>query len=214
MNNKERILYRHHQQRVEDLFDDYAPTFDEHLATLRYDVPNMMRPHLPPNRIFRKCLDLGCGTGLSGIAFRDSCEYLEGVDISSEILAKARDRPGIYDATHHADLVSYLRKCPDQAFDLLISADVVMYVFDLSMLFEQAKRVTQRDGILLFSTESLDDELGTVVMQESERFAHSRKYVLSISDGFELVSVENVATRLDGDDIIRGDIYVFKRVGN
>jgi hypothetical protein len=43
MVDKERILFMHHQDLVEDLFDGYACSFDDHLVNrLQYDVPNMM----------------------------------------------------------------------------------------------------------------------------------------------------------------------------
>jgi hypothetical protein len=74
MVDKEQIRFLYHLQGVRELFDEYADTFDDELVNgLRYDVPNLLRKQIPPGALFKRCLDLGCGTGLSGVAFRDCC---------------------------------------------------------------------------------------------------------------------------------------------
>ena len=209
---KQQILLLYHQQGVQELFDEYAETFDSDLSKLRYDVPNSLRKQIPADRQhFKRCLDLGCGTGLAGASFRDCCDYLEGVDISSKMVKKAKEK-GVYDVAKHSDLVTSLKRHKAASFDLIVSADVVMYVYDLTVLFQEAKRVTMKGGIFAFSTESLDDEVGDVQEQESGRYAHSRKYVLFLADGgFKLESVKNVLGRMDGGKEIRSDIFVFIR---
>jgi predicted TPR repeat methyltransferase len=170
------------------------------------------------NRRFQRCLDLGCGTGLAGIAFRPCCAYIEGGDISKKMVLKARARE-LYDKCVHNDCVKQLRSHPTSSFDLIISADVVMYVFDIKMLFKEVKRVLAPGGLFSFSTESADDDVdGGVVERDSARYAHSRTYVQSVAaDGFDLVNVENVTIRMgggtDGSLPIAGDIFVFKRRG-
>ena len=52
-----------------------------------------------------RCLDLGCGTGLSGVVLRSLSGFLEGVDLSPAMVEKARERD-IYD--HLSD-----GECPD-----------------------------------------------------------------------------------------------------
>jgi predicted TPR repeat methyltransferase len=204
-------LYSHHQECVEELFDGYAETFDESLVKdLRYDVPSLIRKQIKQER-FSRCLDLGCGTGLVGPHFRSSCDHLEGVDIANLMVKKASTR-GVYDKLAHSDLVAYLRTQPDNSFDLLISADVVIYIWDMKQLFDEAKRVLSEDGIFTFSTESANDEEGDVVKRDTERFAHSRNYIMGLSvDGFSLESVQDVVVRNDGATTLRGDIFVFRQ---
>ena len=45
---------------------------------------------------FGTMLDLGCGTGLAGEAFRPHVDWLEGVDLSPGMIAQARKKT-IYD---------------------------------------------------------------------------------------------------------------------
>ena len=130
------------------------------------------------------------------------------------MVAKARARQGVYDAVGCGDAVNCLRRQPDASVDLVLSADVVMYVFSLPRLLEQAKRALRRGGLFIFSTESLDEAegiVGGVVERESRRFAHSRDYVMSAADGFDLGSVDNFAVRNDDGKAIRGDIFVLRR---
>ena len=168
-----------HAQCVQDLFDGYADIFDHCLVDrLEYKVPSLLRKQIQPHR-FSRCLDLGCGTGLCGVAFRNCCDYLEGVDISNRMIEKARLR-GIYDTLVHDDVVAYLRTQPDNSFDLLICADVLIYIWDVEMLFNEAIRVTTPNGIFAFSTESTKAGV-EVVETASERFAHSRKYIMRLA---------------------------------
>mmetsp|Transcript_3476 Transcript_3476/g.4161 ORF Transcript_3476/g.4161 Transcript_3476/m.4161 type:complete len:244 (+) Transcript_3476:28-759(+) len=240
MVDKKQILYMRHLQVVAELFDDYADTFDEHLLNgLRYDVPKLMREQVPLERKFKRCLDLGCGTGLAGVVFRESCDYLEGVDLSLQMVKKTRARRQevteegnegkdgdascrrrkIYDKAAQGDLVHHLRKQSDKSFDLLVSADTVMYLFDLELLFKEAKRVLSAEGLFVFSTESAtEDEIeegsvGIIEREETERFAYTRKYVVDMAtkNEFFLESVVNVRTRNESDYVIRGDIFVFVR---
>jgi predicted TPR repeat methyltransferase len=230
MVDKQQILLLYHLQGVEELFDEYAETFDTHLQQgLRYDVPNLMRQHVSSavstddTCHFKRCLDLGCGTGLGGVAFRDCCDYLEGVDLSLKMVKKARALKNeygavLYNVAKHGDLHGYLKKKKKASFDLMISVDVVMYIYDLAPLFKEVKRVLSIDGIFAVSTEALDeDEAGDdgVLERETCRYAHSRTHVLALAeDGLELQCVENVLGRMDEGNEIRSDIYVFKRVAS
>jgi len=220
MVDKEQIKFLYHLQGVKELFDDYADTFDDELVNgLRYDVPNLLREQLgslPPDGKFKRCLDLGCGTGLSGVAFRDCCEYMEGVDLSPKMTKKAAALEGIYDVAKPIDLQGHLRKCEDESFDLIISCDVLMYVYDLVHLFREVKRVLRHGGTFALSTEALEDEAGADVLErDSGRYAHSRKYLQRLAeDGFELQTVENVLGRMDEGKEIRSDLFVLQRTSS
>jgi len=68
---------------VEALFDQYAPDFDAALVErLDYRAPGLLRAALDGRR-FGRAMDLGCGTGLAGEAFRDAVDWLAGCDIAA-----------------------------------------------------------------------------------------------------------------------------------
>src|SRR5436190_3486045 len=62
---------------VRTLFDQYAPRFDRALADLNYSGPAMLREVVTAHgKRFGTMLDLGCGPGLAGAAFRPHVDWL------------------------------------------------------------------------------------------------------------------------------------------
>ena len=129
---------------IERLYAGMADTFDEHLTQrLGYRVPSLVVDELTPwlsdfaqrhNRL-PSVLDLGCGTGLFGVAVRQYAATLTGVDLSAAMLAKARER-GIYDELIESDLQSFLLpNASRKLFDLTVATDVFIYVGNLDSLF-------------------------------------------------------------------------------
>jgi predicted TPR repeat methyltransferase len=167
---------------VARLFDQYARRFDAHLVEgLAYRAPALLRDAVVEvcartNRPMRfgRALDLGCGTGLAGAAFRACVDRFEGVDLSAGMLAQARAK-GIYDALHTGDVADHLRTSRDRSLDLIVAADVLVYIGDLAPLFTQLARVLTSDGLFAFTAETHDRE-GYAIGNET-RFAHSKKYI-------------------------------------
>ncbi|CAG0905879.1 unnamed protein product, partial [Cyprideis torosa] len=81
---------------VKDVFDAFAKNYDTSMEEdLAYLVPQLLREHIPARHKRKKiwsALDLGCGTGLCGQAFQDISPVLIGVDISANMLARAREK--------------------------------------------------------------------------------------------------------------------------
>ena len=164
------------------LFDQYAARFDEHVVEgLGYRAPDLLRDAVTEvcareNRPmhFARALDLGCGTGLAGAAFRDCADRLEGVDLSAGMIEKARAK-GIYDTLHAGEALEHLRASAEGGFDLIFAADVLVYIGDLAPLFTQIARVLASGGVFAFTAESHDGE-GYAIGPET-RYAHSRSYI-------------------------------------
>src|SRR5256714_15554478 len=78
---------------VRTLFDQYAPRFDRALADLNYAAPAMLRDAVTAHGTrFGSMLDLGCGTGLAGAAFRPHVDWLVGGDLSPKKIEGARGK--------------------------------------------------------------------------------------------------------------------------
>lgn len=205
-----------HRQCVEELFDEYAEDFERHLVQgLRYDIPAVLQARVP-QRKYARCIDLGCGTGLSGEVFRDRCGHMEGVDVSSNMTAKAEES-GHYDEVHCRDVVAHLRRQEAGSVDLIIAADVLVYVYSMERLFAEVGRTLSVGGVFGFSTEKATDEETAgkgVVERDTERFAHSRSYVLGLAEahGLELTSVDEAPIRLGEGGPIPGEVFVLTRV--
>src|SRR5437588_6937971 len=114
---------------VRTLFEQYAPRFDRALEDLNYSAPAMLRDAVTADGTrFGTMLDLGCGTGLAGAAFRPHVDWLVGVDLSPKMIEVARAK-GLYDRLVIGDIAKYLaeQRADNAGFHLVIAADVFAY---------------------------------------------------------------------------------------
>jgi predicted TPR repeat methyltransferase len=198
---------------VAGLFDGYAEEFDRSLLGLGYDVPRQLaaavsalRPHGMSD-----VADVGCGTGLSGTALRGISRHLVGADLSSKMLAKAQQR-GIYDRLVQAELIEFLGEAPE-AWDLVVAADVLIYMGDLEPVFTAARSALRPAGLFACSVEAHDGD--GYVIRPTRRFAHSLAYVRGVAakSGFAERSVVPMTVRSEGGLGIPGFIVVVEGAG-
>jgi predicted TPR repeat methyltransferase len=151
------------QAYVRRLFDQYAARYDTALTeNLAYRGPAVLfeaaeRVMHVAGRPFRfnSMLDLGCGTGLAGAAFRPVCGELTGVDLSAAMAAKAAAKH-LYDRLVTADVIDFLEQEAggEAKYDLVIAADVFVYVNELSPIFAAVARVMAPGGLFAFTAET------------------------------------------------------------
>lgn len=166
---------------VEGTFDNFAASFESKLAKLSYRAPALVAAMLedaglePARRL--DALDAGCGTGLCGPLVAPYVRRLTGVDLSAGMLAQAKEKH-IYDALFKVELTEYLRD-NREAFDLILSADTLVYFGALEDVIGAAVGALRPGGLLIFTLEhaasgdaSLDYRL-----ELHGRYAHSRAYV-------------------------------------
>ena len=174
------------------LFDQYASDFDRALGEgLNYRAPALLLAAIEaackdsgrPMR-FGAMLDLGCGTGLAGAAFRAHADRLMGVDLSPGMIAQARAK-GLYDRLIVCDLVLFLAAEAEAKarHDLVVAADVFAYFADLTPVAAAVARVLAPGGLFAFTTES-KTETATETHNGSGgslgatlRYAHSAAHV-------------------------------------
>lgn len=206
------------------LFDGYAERFDSHLVgTLQYQAPALLRDALARHCEqaghsfhFGTALDLGCGTGLMGEAIRAETDFLAGCDLSPRMIAKAqaktRERGGpLYDKLATAGLTAFLASRPDASAELVIAADVFVYLGDLAPCFHQSARVLKPGGLLAFTVQSHEGE-GIVVGQD-RRFAHAEGWIRDALGEARLkpVLVELQSTRIDRGERVPGLLVIAER---
>lgn len=206
------------------LFDGYAERFDSHLIeALQYRAPALLKAALA--RVcqqigrpfhFEMVHDLGCGTGLMGEALRGETGFLAGCDLSPRMVEKARaktrgDGRPLYDKLAVAGLASFLASRPDHSADLVIAADVFVYLGDLTPAFAQSARVLKRSGLLAFTVQSHDGD--GVIVGEDRRFAHAELWLRQKLSETRLlpVRIEEASTRQDRDRPVPGLLVVAER---
>lgn len=206
------------------LFDSYANRFDDHLTqSLHYNAPALLHEALRAccdnaGRPFRfaAVYDLGCGTGLMGEVLREAATFLAGCDISAGMVARADAKRGagglpLYDKLAVAELTDFLKSRPDGAADLVVAADVFVYLGELRPVLMQSARVLAPGGLLAFTVQSHEGE--GVVVGEDRRFAHAQGWLRERLDeaGFSILAFDAVSTRQDRGAPVPGFLVVAER---
>lgn len=198
---------------VEALFDSYAADFDQHLVgTLGYQAHAVLTRPLAamlPHQV-ASALDLGCGTGLCAPQLRPLARRLAGVDLSASMLAQARSL-GLYDELHHADIVEHLQR-DETRHDLVVAADVFIYVGALEPVFSALRPRLSDGGLFCFSLEEAPAGPPGPVLQPSLRYAHGLPYVLDLAahHGLTLVQAQRAPVRQDQHHGVDG-LFVYLR---
>ncbi|MCK4838337.1 MAG: tetratricopeptide repeat protein, partial [Desulfobulbaceae bacterium] len=200
---------------VRDLFDSYADNFDNSLTgDLGYNSPELLREIagelLGPNQQFPKVADLGCGTGLVGSRFRDIAKQMVGVDLSGKMLAKAAEK-GDYDELHCGEIVEFLVGYGG-VFDLIVVADVLIYLGDLAPFFASVQNRVGTSGHLLFTVEQLQGP-GDHQLQASGRYAYAEEYLVGLAGeyGFSVEACREVDLRKEKGQWLQGYLFVMQK---
>jgi predicted TPR repeat methyltransferase len=200
---------------VRRLFDQHAPDFDQALLErLDYRGPQILKDAVAtvtdgPLR-FGSVLDLGCGTGLAGAEFRPVCDWLVGVDISSAMVERARDK-GLYDQLVVAELAHFLAASAGAQHHLVLAADVFVYCSDLAPIAKAAAGVLAPGGLFAFTVET---HAGPgVLLRETLRYAHGADHVRAAlrAAGLELKHMASASTRTEKGEPVEGLVVVAAR---
>lgn len=196
---------------VQMLFDSYADRFDEHLVeTLEYRVPELLADRVlsraPDNRL-GEVLDLGCGTGLMADHLADRSTALDGVDLSSRMLEKARER-GLYRKLVEADIREYLGDV-SASWHVILAADVFCYCGWLDDILDMAKLRLEPRGLLAFTVE-VSEARDVEVVAVTGRYRHGRDYLLAAlaRAGFNNSHIERAVLRKNSNQDVEGYIVL------
>ncbi len=190
-------------------------TFDEKLVgALRYHVPEEMQALVAAQgRRLSNILDLGCGTGLSGVHLKPLGSRLTGVDLSPRMLEKARER-GLYDRLIEADIEDFLADAQDaygrERYDLVAAADLLIYFGDLAPFFARLAARIEPQGLFAFSVETTG--AGDFTLLPSGRFAHSSAYIerLAARD-FHVLRQQPTTIRFEANQPVVGALFILQR---
>jgi len=202
---------------VKALFDGYAHGFEQHLSqTLKYDAPKRLAQMVAGTGVGLpvQALDLGCGSGLCALALREQgigVAATDGVDLSPTMLGHARST-GLYRHLHATDVAQHMAACDDR-YDLLLAADVFIYVGALGPVFSGARRVLNVGGRFALCVEAASpaEALGPgFALRSSLRYSHSTAYVLGLAaqHGFTLLAQEDAPLRQDQGRAVQGHYFV------
>ena len=194
-------------------FDAYAARYDGHVVEqLKYRVPQLLYDAVAAvvgaQADARDILDLGCGTGLCGAAFKPLAHNLTGVDLSPRMIERA-GRRGIYDRLVLDDLGAMLAG-EREAFDLVLAADVLIYLGALGDAFRAVARALRPAGLFAFSVEAHDG--GGFALRPTRRYAHGLAYLeqVAAASGLAVLRVTTETLRVQRGADVRGHVAVLR----
>ncbi len=200
---------------VRQLFDEYAETFDTALVDgLGYRAPALLAEALRRSLgalADRDVADLGCGTGLAAPVLRPLARRLDGIDLSPAMVAKAAAR-GLYDDLAEGDVVAVLAERPGR-YDLVVAADVLVYLGDLGPVMAAAFAACRPGGAFAFTVERAGEGGAAYELGAKSRYAHAPDYVraAAAAAGFTVVLLEDAVTRRDSGAAVPGLVAVVRR---
>jgi len=180
---------------VAGLFNRYAGNFEKHLTEkLEYKTPEILHAHMRPLLgDGLDIIDLGCGTGLMGALVKDQAKWLAGLDLSQKMLDEA-GKKNVYDLLILGDINDVLAN-RDDTYDVVVSADVFIYLGDLSETFRLVDHRLRSGGVFAFSVEGCDGDY--FCLNPSMRYSYSAAYIQ------QLAKDNSLAVRTFAHDFMR-----------
>jgi len=210
--------FRFDSDYVEELFDNFSDTFDEILPRLSYSLPALFAD-ISEKFVFSSekrldVLDAGCGTGMCGetmLPFKNNnnIKTLTGVDLSEGMLSKAEAK-NVYDYLIKDNMVAFMQNNAS-SFDMIMSADVLIYNGELDPVFSAVGNSLRENGVYLFSVSVTDDN--DYVIDSSGRYFHNPFYVKKMlqKNKFNIEYAEKCVVRMEFGTPEYGMIFVARK---
>jgi len=202
---------------VRNIFEGFADSFDQILENLQYRAPALVAEAAadvagaPEGRL--DILDAGCGTGLCGEHVKPFARRLVGVDLSLEMLKRAGVRK-LYDDLILGELTAFVGAVP-AAWDLVVSADTLVYFGDLAPVMAAALRGLRPGGHLVFTLERASEAEAPQGFRINPhgRYSHTEPYVRRVLSAARLEPrrLTHVHLRLELKKPVEGLLVVAAR---
>ena len=185
------------EQAVKKAYARWAPVYDFTFGVIADAGRKRAVRHinsLPPSRV----LEVGVGTGISLPGYR-SDHVITGIDLSPEMLAKARERvrrAGLTNIEGIMEMDAGEMAFDDASFDVVVAMYVMTVVPDPVRVMRELERVCRPGGeIILVNHFSTDKGLRGSVERKMARFAEDLgwrpefpKETIMVCDNLRLVS--------------------------
>jgi predicted TPR repeat methyltransferase len=206
------------------LFDGYADRFDTHLyETLGYRGPQLLWEIIAEMPLGERrplpwdVLDLGCGTGMTGVPFRPIARTITGVDLSPRMLEHAARRAmpdgrRVYDNLLKCDVIEALDPLGAD-YDLILAADVFIYVGDLRSVLTSIRNALRPGGLFAFTIEVWDGPEAYRLLP-TRRYAQTPAYIATLAreTGLQSIGCHESTLRLgEGLEAVRGMVFLMRQ---
>jgi ubiquinone/menaquinone biosynthesis C-methylase UbiE len=191
---------------VQQAYNSWAEQYDTNLNKTRDLEAKVLRSTLA-NIAFENCLEIGCGTGKNTAWFIEKANHITAVDLSEEMLAKAREKIS-------SDIVQFVQAditkdwtFTNGLYDLVSFSLMLEHIEDLDEIFRKVSAALQSGGHVYIgelhpfkqytgSKARFDTEDGTQVVQcfnhhVSDFIQSAKKYGLQPVDINEYFDDDN-----------------------
>jgi SAM-dependent methyltransferase len=146
-----------HDRELADAFNGQAARFEK--APVQTDPVALARlvleADLPANSLV---VDAGCGPGLVSLAFLDAGHRVTGVDLSDEMISRARTRCARFGDRARFERQSLFEPPPGGPFDASISRYVLHHVADPSAFLRRQVELIRPGGVVVLSDHVTDPD--------------------------------------------------------
>lgn len=158
-------------KETREMYDRWAKVYDRDLGNGEYQQPIRCAEALA-NQVARKdisILDVGCGTGLSGLALKQiGFQQIDGCDLSQGMLDKAASL-NIYNQLFSCNLNEPPIDAGNKEYDALTAVGVFSFGHIMPDAIDELLRVTKKQGTIIIGLNdhyyyegSLTDKLSTL----------------------------------------------------
>jgi predicted TPR repeat methyltransferase len=203
------------EEYVRTLFHQYAPQFEKSLVdNLAYRAPGEMAALVLAHKEngFSHILDLGCGTGLAAEFFKGRAAAMTGVDLAPGMIREARAK-NLYTILHEAKIENFLAET-DERYDLVLAADLFVYIGDVAAIFKQIATVMTNGGFYCFSVQTPADGTEGWMLGPDHRYAQAHAYIARCLEDAGLALADyraGIPLRLEGGKPVAGAIYLARK---
>lgn len=148
---------------VETIYDNWSNAYNTDTDSWGYEAPRVASTLLAANAPTRaQVLDVGCGTGMVGLALRDlGFHDIVGVDLSEKSLDLAA-KTGAYRALSSENFAELPTSLTDESFSALMCVGVMTYMSDVEAVCREFCRIVEPDGMIVLTQRTdLFDERDT-----------------------------------------------------
>jgi 2-polyprenyl-3-methyl-5-hydroxy-6-metoxy-1,4-benzoquinol methylase len=171
-----------HDQALASAFDGQAAKFER--APVQSDPVALERlvrfADFPPDSLV---LDAGCGPGLVSAALLTAGHRVVGVDLSTEMIARAQGRCAAFGGRARFVQTSLYDPALEGPFDGSISRYVLHHVADPTAFVARQVALVRYGGIVVLSDHSTDTDTACACFHEELERARDRTHVRNFTSG-------------------------------
>lgn len=185
-------------EAVRDYYDDWAADYDRELEASGYATPARCAAALKSVGLPSQAgiLDMGCGTGLSGMALaREGYSVIDGMDVSEGMLAEAQKRN-----CYGALMTPGQTEIGTGAYDAVVAAGVIGPGAAEPWLFDHCLDLLAPGGLFCFSFNDHAQDIP----------AYTEKLAAALADGRARTIYEDYGDHIPTLDV-KSTVYVLER---